>query len=342
MSAFVEVVAGDGPLWRPTLDRGALPASRPGLLLARRAAEDLHVRVGDRVSVRHPVPSGPSRTRLVSTRLEVTGIHASPFRFVAYANAAAAGQLRVAGLVNRVSVVPVAGHGPDDVKRELLAMPSVAAVQGAAANTDAVEQRMAQFTDVLAVTVAIGMAMGLLMAFNTSAINADERAREHATMFAYGVPPSRVLRGSVAESIMIGILGTALGIAVGHAVLGWVVHGIMPDTLPDAGTLVAVAPATYGLAVLAGTVAVALAPLLTIRRVRGIDIPSTLRVVECAASPSSARTRCSPWSSRPTVRAPTRCTCTPAARACGWRGWRPRWGRRRCCAGSPGASRAPC
>jgi putative ABC transport system permease protein len=212
--------------------------------------------------------------------LPVTGIHSSPLRFLAYANAPAAADLRLEGLVNRISVVPASGRDADDVKAELLRRPAVAAVQGAAATTDAVDARLEQFNEILLVTVVIAGAMALLIAFNATAINADERAREHATMFAYGVTVARVVRGSVAEAVMIGALGTAVGIAGGRAVLSWIVNENMPDTMPDIDTLVAIAPLTYVLAVAAGTLVVAAAPLLTLRRLRRTDIPATLRLVE--------------------------------------------------------------
>jgi putative ABC transport system permease protein len=210
----------------------------------------------------------------------VTGIHASPFRFIAYTNAPGAAALDVGGLVNRVSVVPAAGRDADDVKAELLRVPSVASVQGATAATDAVDELMGQFREILVVTVAIAAAMALLIAFNATAINTDERAREHATMFAYGVPAVRVLRGGILEALITGALGTAAGIVAGRARLSWIVNVNMPETMPDVGTLVAVAPLTYVLAFLAGTVVVAAAPLLTLRKLRHTDIPATLRVVE--------------------------------------------------------------
>jgi putative ABC transport system permease protein len=119
-----------------------------------------------------------------------------------------------------------------------------------------------------------------LIAFNATAINADERAREHATMFAHGITVPRVVRSSIAEGLIIGALGTAVGIAAGHALLSWVVNENMPETMPDIGTLISVAPLTYALATAAGTIVVAAAPLLTLRKLRRIDIPATLRVVE--------------------------------------------------------------
>jgi putative ABC transport system permease protein len=276
----LETIGDRRPLWHPTFDSGALPSEAPGLVIARRAAEELDVAPGDRLTVVHPVPTGPRTFRLVRTELPITGIHASPLRFLAYANTAAAAELHVDGLVNRISVVPAAGHDADDVKSELLRLPAVAAVQGAAATTDAVDKRMEQFNEILLITVAIAGAMALLIAFNATAINADERAREHATMFAYGVSLARVIRGSVAEALIIGALGTAVGIAAGHAVLSWIVNENMPETMPDIATLIAVAPLTYALATAAGTLVVAAAPLLTVRKLRRTDIPATLRVVE--------------------------------------------------------------
>ena len=276
----LETVGDARSLWHPTFAAGDLPAHRPGIGIAERAAADLHVAIGDRITVLHPVPSRRGTFRLARTTLRITGIHASPLRFVAYANQPAAAAMRLSGLVNRVSVVPARGRSPDDVKAELLRLPGVTAVQGAAATTDAVDARMAQFREILLVTVLIAGAMALLIAFNATAINADERAREHATMFAYGVTVPRVLRGTVVEAFAVGVLGTAAGIAAGRVLLAWIVNTNMPETMPDIGMLIAVAPLTYLLAAAAGIAVVTAAPLLTLRRLRRTDISTTLRVVE--------------------------------------------------------------
>jgi putative ABC transport system permease protein len=276
----LETIADERPLWHPTLQAGGLAAARPGLVIARPAAEALGVSVGDTIDVLHPVPSGPASFRLVRKALAVAAIHSSPLRFIAYTNHAGAAALGVAGLASRISVVPAAGRSADDVKAALLRQPAVAAVQGAAATTEAVDQRMEQFNEILFTTVVIAGAMALLIAFNATAINADERAREHATLFAYGVPVGRVVRGGMFEALLIGALGTALGIASGHALLSWIVHTNLPETMPDIGTLTDVAPLTYLLAFMAGTLVVACAPLLTLRRLRRTDLPATLRVVE--------------------------------------------------------------
>jgi putative ABC transport system permease protein len=280
LDAYLEIVARKGPLWRPTLRVGVLPDERPGLVIAQRAAEDLHVRIGDRLTVRYPVPTGPRSYELVSASVPLTGIHTSPLRFLAYSNQPAAAAMGLSGLVNRISVAPAAGYTAADVKRALLAMPAVTAVQGAAAMTDAVDQTMSQFTEVLVITVAIAMIMALLIAYNAAAINAEERTRETATMFAYGIRPGIVIWGNVLEALLIGALATILGVAAGYAILRWIIDVSMHSTMPDLGTLVSISAGTYALAALAGILTVSAAPLLTLRRLRRTDVPSALRVVE--------------------------------------------------------------
>jgi putative ABC transport system permease protein len=59
-----------------------------------------------------------------------------------------------------------------------------------------------------------------------------------------------------------------------------VIATTVSSTMPEIGMDVAVSGDTVVAAVLLGVVAVAVAPLLTVRRLRHMDIPGTLRVVE--------------------------------------------------------------
>jgi ABC-type branched-subunit amino acid transport system ATPase component len=71
-----------------------------------------------------------------------------------------------------------------------------------------------------------------------------------------------------------------IGLGVGLLLTRWVVHGVVPDTFPDIGVIVSLNPGSLAVATALGTAAVALAPLFTTRRMRRMDVPSTLRVVE--------------------------------------------------------------
>ena len=129
-------------------------------------------------------------------------------------------------------------------------------------------------------TVGFALALALLIAFNSTSISTDERARENATMLAFGVPVRGAVGLAVGESLIIGLLGTLLGIGAGLLVIGWVVNETLPETLPDLGLVVSISGGSILVAALVGVIAVAVAPLLTARRIRRMDLPSTLRVVE--------------------------------------------------------------
>ena len=55
---------------------------------------------------------------------------------------------------------------------------------------------------------------------------------------------------------------------------------LWPRVQPDLGVQVVLSPAGLALVLALGVLVVAAAPLLTLRRLRGMDIPSTLRVME--------------------------------------------------------------
>ena len=84
----------------------------------------------------------------------------------------------------------------------------------------------------------------------------------------------------VVESLIIGVLGTIVGVVAGRLLLEWLLGVLLPSTFPDIGMIVHLSAGTLLTAALFGVVAVALAPVLTLRRLRRMDIPSTLRVME--------------------------------------------------------------
>ena len=212
--------------------------------------------------------------------MTVSGTHADPFRFPVYMSSDAATTFGLAGHVNAVDLLPSPGIGEDTVKRALLAKPGVATIESASTLGNALSDGLDEFAAIIRVVVAIAVILVLLIAFNSTAINSDERAREYATMFAYGLPVRTVVRLAVVESLIIGLLATAVGILLGIVILGWVINVSLEEVLPELGVVSSLSFGTILLAAIAGAGAMALAPLLTIRRLRRMDVPSTLRVVE--------------------------------------------------------------
>jgi putative ABC transport system permease protein len=99
-------------------------------------------------------------------------------------------------------------------------------------------------------------------------------------MLAFGLPVRRVLGILTVESLVVGTLGTLAGIAAGYGFLTWMTRVVIAGTLPEIAVHVTLSASTVVITLALGVVAVATAPLLTVRRLCRTDIAGQLRVVE--------------------------------------------------------------
>ena len=267
-------------IWTPTIGDRQPAGGLPGIVISAKAAHDLGVSPGGTVTLRHPRRSGLSSYRYVRSKVRVIGITPLPTRYVAFMDVGSASIMGLSGITNTLIIEPRAGVTTSGAERALFNQPGVASVQPLQGFTDSVRHELARVLDILLIGEGAVLLLALLIAFNSASINADERARDHATMFAFGLPIRRVIRMAVTESAVMGVLGTAVGILLGWVLLGWLIQDLLPRAYPDLGIVSYVAPRTFLTAGAVGVLAVAMAPLLTIRKLRNMDIPSTLRVVE--------------------------------------------------------------
>jgi putative ABC transport system permease protein len=264
-------------VWHPTLVEGTLD----GLVISQEAAKDLGIGAGDRVVLTHPVvDAATGGFRLTDTPLRVGGVHPSPFRFAVYVDRSQLADLGLPDVTNELFVLPAAGASVGDVQRALFSLPGVASTQPVVAASKVIRESMNEFVAVFRVLELFILLLAVLIAYNAASINSDERRRDHATLFAFGLPLRRILRMDVVEGLLLGLLGTAIGIVGGRIALAWISSSLMGRTMPELGLDVALSSSTVLTAVTLGVIAVAAAPLLTVRRLRRMDIPGTLRVVE--------------------------------------------------------------
>lgn len=267
-------------IWVPDLVKGQLTSAEPGIIISEKAAHDLDVSVGDTLLVEHPRREGLLSFRLVQTELPVTGIHNNPLRPLSYMDLSAASLIGLEGVANQVVFEPAPGAEPDDIKAAVLLKPGVSSVKSIADFSDAIRNLLEMFTDVLAVIVMVVVVMAFLIAFNSTSLSVDERVREIATMFAFGLPVRTVARMQMLENVVIGVLGTVTGVAAGWLTLLMAFIWRANTEIPDLKLSVSMSSGTVMLAAVLGVVVVGLTPLFSIRRLRRLDIPSTLRVME--------------------------------------------------------------
>jgi putative ABC transport system permease protein len=257
----------------------ALHLKAGGIVISKKAATDLNVRVGGTLTLRHPRRVGTS-FRFVDSTLAVVAVHRSPYRFVAFMDLTDEKIMGLDGIVNTVKVQPREGVSMQRLQQSIAAMPGVASALPARALSTTMRDLLSVVRNLFVILQIVIASLAFLVAFNASHIGAEERAREHATMFAFGVRVRRVWLLSVTESLLLGLAGVGIGLGLGVALLQWILGYVFPAAVPDLAVLEAITPTSYLLTVAIGLGAAALAPALNVRKLRAMNIPNTLRYVE--------------------------------------------------------------
>ncbi len=250
-----------------------------GIVISRKAASDLRVRRGDTVVLRHPTTTAGG-FRFGDTRLPVRALVDSPYRFVAYMDLADQRIMGFEGIVNTVKLKPAAGVTMDELRRDMSRRPGVASALPTTALSRTMRDILALMGNLFVVLQLVIAALAFLVAFNASNLGAEERSREHATMFAFGIRIRRVALMAVGESFALAVVGVGLSLGFGAAALHWILASVFPAAIPDLAVLEEIEAASYLVTVGIALAAALAAPWLNVRRMRTMDVPSTLRYVE--------------------------------------------------------------
>lgn len=267
-------------VWRPPIVSGRPVGARAGVVITTAAASDLHIGVGDVVSLRHPRRTTGTGYEMVTSRLPVLGITPLPTRQMVFLDARYAGLLHLQGVTDVVNVRSSAHVSPAKLQRTLFSLPGVASVQTPDDTVRAMDKELDEVLSVLRIVDAALVGLAALIAFNAASINFDERRREQATMFAFGLRPPVVMVLSVVESTVVGVVGALVGIGAGRILLSWMITSVMHDVVPDITITQALHGLSIGEVVALTAAAVTVAPLASYRRLSRMDVPSTLRVME--------------------------------------------------------------
>jgi putative ABC transport system permease protein len=280
IETLLELLSMDSTIWAPLYLEGDLQAGEAGIALSEKAAKDLKVEVGDTVLLEHPLREGPFSFRMVTSEIQVAAIHENPLRSLNYMDISSAEMMGLAGQTNMLVVNPAPNASTNDIKRALFSQPGVSSVVGIQEYTEAFKAILEIFTVFLRIVQVVVLFMAFLIAFNSTSINVDERVREIATMFAFGLPVRTVTRMQIVENIIVGIFGTLIGILLGWIVLQQFLAARVEEQLEDINLVTTLSPTTLLISMILGVGVVALTPILSIRRMLRMDIPSTLRYVE--------------------------------------------------------------
>jgi putative ABC transport system permease protein len=284
VATALEYFDPDSPIWTPALTAGTLSNNGDrdmvALVISQKMAEDWGLAVGDTAVLEHPRREGLMGVKLVESQATITGIHDNPIRSLSFVDRTQAPFTGLEIATNILTVIPHTDIEPELVRRTLFAQPGVASVQTVAEIVTVFDEALELVTAMLRVIQGVVVVLAFLIAYNATSINIDDRKREIAAMFAFGLRPRTVLRVQMGENLLLGAAGTLIGLALGYLMLHQFMAARMESMFENLGLVVSVAPFTMALIILLCTGVVALTPLVNFRRLQRINIPDTLRVME--------------------------------------------------------------
>lgn len=204
------------------LAEGAAPVGDHEAVIDRKSAKDGDLAVGDRATILTPEP------------IEVTIVGIASFgtidspggaSFVGMADAAAQRWFGEPGTYDGVAVVAGGGVTQEELRDRIAAVlpDGHEAITGATLteeNKDGIEQGLSFFRSILLAFASIALFVGSFIIYNTFGIIVAQRTKELALLRALGASRRQVLRSVLLEATSIGIVASALGMAVGVAVAG--------------------------------------------------------------------------------------------------------------------------
>ncbi|MEV0271456.1 FtsX-like permease family protein [Hamadaea sp. NPDC050747] len=190
----------------PGGDWTQLPAE--GILAGRSLADELHIAVGDHITL--STPDGRS------TDVTLAGLVDEPLGTVLYANTTVAQHITGTGIGPATFLLRFTDNVDDDTQRQTVtSIPGVVAYTSTGGLLSQLDQYLGLFWAFIGMMVILGAVLALTVIYVTMAVNVVERTNELATLRAAGVPLRRVGAVLATENLAATTLGLPIGLAAG-------------------------------------------------------------------------------------------------------------------------------
>jgi len=166
-----------------------------------------------------------------TARFPIGRIDPRPGEFLAFDIADFQQLLNRYGTLDRVDVTLGRDEDPARAERAIrAALPASYLVQASAARTEESRKMLRAFGWNLRMLSYISLLVGAFLIYNTIAISVVRRREEIGTLRALGAGRASVLAIFLAEALVLGLLGAALGLLIGRILAGFCV-GMIGDTV---------------------------------------------------------------------------------------------------------------
>ena len=202
-----------------TLTDGRGPTADDEIVMDFKTAGDLGLRLGDEVTVA-TTQQGNERFRLVGLLgLGPDGTESSGAKPLVFTTPTAQRLTNQVGKVNYVAASAADGVSQEQLAKNLArAIPDMQVLTGEAFTKES-QQQISQFVHILGTFVSvfgyIALFVAIFIIYNTFSIIVAQRTRETALLRAVGARRRQVLAATMFEALIIGLIASVLGLALG-------------------------------------------------------------------------------------------------------------------------------
>ena len=292
----------DQPRFSPmTLTSGAWAKGPDQIVIDTGTAKEHHYQVGDSIVAK---ADGPLRRFTITGTGKLGGATIGALTLAAFDLPTAQAILHKQGRFDEIDVAAAKGVSQAQLARRLtpllpansqLKTSDEQARQGA----KQVSSGLSSVRTFLLVFGGIALFVGAFVIFNTISITVAQRARELATLRTLGASRRQVLRSVVIETLIIGVVASAIGMLAGLGLAKGLdaLFTALGAELPKAGTVLA--GRTVAISIATGTLVTLLAGLFP--AIRATRVPPISAVREGAVLPQSRLAPARPYIATATI-----------------------------------------
>jgi putative ABC transport system permease protein len=135
----------------------------------------------------------------------------------------------------------------------------------------------------------LAMLVGAFVIYNTFSVIVSQRTRELAVMSAVGATPKQIKRALRSEGLVIGFIGSLLGVVIGFALVFLLILALQAFGVELPGSGIKINPTNVVIALLLGTVITVISVMVPARRAARTEPIEALRTSAAERSPFSRR-----------------------------------------------------
>lgn len=238
-----------------------------GAVVSQKLAQLANVKVGDELE-------------LDGKEIKVAAISENYVGHFVYLNRATYEQVYGTSPQDNTYLVKLKDPTPSNTEKEAASFMEKAAVSGVVQNTTAIhlfESVASSLNKTMAILVLVSVLLAIVILYNLTNINVAERIRELSTIKVLGFHNKEVTLYIYRETMVLSLVGIALGLVAGHHLHQFLIQMISPATIlfyPQVSWKV------YALPIVAVTVILALLGVFVNHHLRKVDMLEALKSVE--------------------------------------------------------------